>query len=583
MTAPPTPAPPTAAPAESDHTAVPSSPSTLARAWLADPARPVLCEPGDRFRAAAELLAAVREARPDVRLVVVVEDDDHAAEWEAGLAAVTAAATAGGVVSTTAAGTGPPPPPPRVCRATDLDRHVAGRPDELVVIDRVRRRFPLPRPRAAEWRAVLTDDPAAHRPGTVPLPVQEVARWLAAMLAPAQRGDGYAPRVLEVAPLLGVHPREVRSSVQTLTPTGAIFLATALASHLVPGIPVRSSSGEEAPQLQRLDLGDDDAMVFVDVLCRVRIEDDEAIVLLWRQNPITFLVETYATSVAAVQRVSRALLERGRGPLNPFRGRVVEVGALDDHPQLTGLPRPAAARADLDVPAELWDEIDTNIHGLFAKRRVLSDLGFDCNRGVLLTGPPGTGKTHLCRIVASEVAPGTTVMVVQTEAAARVLAGVYVLAELLAPTLVIIEDIDLVIGIGRGRPGALHDFLVSVDGLMTAHDGVVTLATTNHPQALDAAVRRAARFDRILEVGPPPPRGREQILRSHLGRLGTGLVAGIDVVRVAAAADGATGADLREIVRHAVLLSPDGALTTDVLLRAAAARGLVTVPATAYL
>jgi hypothetical protein len=107
MTAPPTPAPPTAAPAESDHTAVPSSPSTLARAWLADPARPVLCEPGDRFRAAAELLAAVREARPDVRLVVVVEDEDHAAEWQAGLAAVTAATAADGGVSTA------PPAPAR--------------------------------------------------------------------------------------------------------------------------------------------------------------------------------------------------------------------------------------------------------------------------------------------------------------------------------------------------------------------------------------------------------------------------------------------------------------------------------------
>jgi cell division protease FtsH len=279
----------------------------------------------------------------------------------------------------------------------------------------------------------------------------------------------------------------------------------------------------------------------------------------------------------------RAARARAWPALNPYRGRVVEVGALDGHPQLAGLPRPAAPRADLDVPVELWHEIDTNIHGLFERHEVLRELGLGCNRGVLLTGPPGTGKTHLCRIVSSEVYPGTTVMVIQTEAAAHVLTGVYELAALLAPTLVIIEDIDLVIGTGRGRPAALHDFLVSVDGLMTVHDGVVTLATTNRPDAPDAAVRRAARFDRIVEVGPPPPRGREQILRSHLGRFGTELVAGIDVARVAAAADGATGADLREIVRHAVLLSPDGALTTDLLLQAAAARGLVTVPATAYL
>jgi hypothetical protein len=105
---------------------------------------------------------------------------------------------------------------------------------------------------------------------------------------------------------------------------------------------------------------------------------------------------------------------------------------------------------------------------------------------------------------------------------------------------------------------------------------VVTVATTNDPSAIDAAAKRAARFDRLVEVPPPDTAGRAAILTRYLRGLPG--PADVNVRRVAAATDGATGADLNELVTLAVLhasrcAGDDGAMTTDLLLRLAAEAG----------
>ena len=94
-----------------------------------------------------------------------------------------------------------------------------------------------------------------------------------------------------------------------------------------------------------------------------------------------------------------------------------------------------------------------------------------------------------------------------------------------------LEDLDLVVGNRRvGRDGGgLHDFLTALDGVMSSHDGIVTIATTNDVRALDDAAVRAARFDRIIEIPLPDAGLRASILRRYLGTLG----AGIDVDAVA--------------------------------------------------
>ena len=121
----------------------------------------------------------------------------------------------------------------------------------------------------------------------------------------------------------------------------------------------------------------------------------------------------------------------------------------------------------------------------------------------------------------------------------------------LAPALVVMEDVDLVVGDrgSGGGGGPLLDFLVALDGAMSDHTGVVTIATTNDPGSIDPAAKRSARFDVVIEVPPPDQAGRSAILRRYLRDLDND----VDIVRVASATSGMSGADLRELVSDAVL------------------------------
>jgi AAA+ superfamily predicted ATPase len=185
---------------------------------------------------------------------------------------------------------------------------------------------------------------------------------------------------------------------------------------------------------------------------------------------------------------------------------------------------------------------------------------------MLLFGPPGTGKSALCRVLAAELAGDVTVVFCDARAIGAHMGAVYQELTRLAPALVVLEDLDLVVGNRRsGREGGgLHDFLTALDGVMSSHDGIVTIATTNDVKALDDAAVRAARFDRIIEIPLPDAGLRASILRRYLGEL----CDAIDVNAVAAATDGASGAGLRELVRRAVLVDGEG-FTTATLLRLA--------------
>src|SRR5438309_5154175 len=124
------------------------------------------------------------------------------------------------------------------------------------------------------------------------------------------------------------------------------------------------------------------------------------------------------------------------------------------------------------------------------------------------------------------------------------------------------EDLDLTIGQRAGSASrGLNDFLLALDGAMTTHEGVVTLATTNDPSAIDAAARRAGRFDAVVPIDPPDAAGRAAILRRYLRALD----ADVDCPRVAAETDGWTGADLRELVTRALLC--DDVVRTALLLQ----------------
>jgi cell division protease FtsH len=194
-------------------------------------------------------------------------------------------------------------------------------------------------------------------------------------------------------------------------------------------------------------------------------------------------------------------------------------------------------------------------------------------RGVLMAGPPGTGKTLLARAVAGEahvpflsVSGSSFVEMFVGVGAARV-RDLFDQARARAPAIVFIDEIDA-LGTRRAADGmfgseereqTLNQLLAEMDGFDQA-SGVVVLAATNRPDALDAALRRPGRFDREVLVPLPNRAERRAILAAHAR--GKHLEPGVDLGEVAAATPGFSGADLANLVNEAAVTAVRAGRTT---------------------
>ncbi|MCH9736967.1 MAG: ATP-binding protein [Actinomycetia bacterium] len=254
-------------------------------------------------------------------------------------------------------------------------------------------------------------------------------------------------------------------------------------------------------------------------------------------------------AVAVLERI----ITEAEGAKNLFRGRALTATERDGL-ILEVAELPHATRDSVIVPEGVWSEIDLNVAALTTRRKLMTELGLGVRRGVLLAGPPGVGKTVIAQVIANEMLGKFTVITVDARAGQAALAAVYREARSLGPTVVVLEDLDLIVADRRSvtTSRALSEFLAAMDVEPLAP--ILTLASTNDAATLDAAAVRTARFDSIIEITYPTPALAAQILATYLQDVPGSNDIDTDAVAAYFGPD-TSGADIREIVRRTVLLN----------------------------
>jgi cell division protease FtsH len=254
-----------------------------------------------------------------------------------------------------------------------------------------------------------------------------------------------------------------------------------------------------------------------------------------------------------------------------LRGNVLALGPGEgnEYGGLRFVHRPELTRDQLILPDVTLGQIERHVVGIALHSTRLQEVGQHLKRGVLLYGPPGTGKTHTIRYLLSQ-RQGVTAFILSGQALALI-GQACGLARLLQPSIVILEDVDLIAGdrsfgpVG-GNP-LLFEVLNQIDGLGDDVD-VTFILTTNRVDILERALsERPGRVDAAVEIASPDAEGRARLFRLYGALLGIAALGDTELAAAVASTEGRTATYLREVVRRAALRAaetqPSGTLRVD--------------------